>query len=285
MKLMGWQDVVRDPAWTEGRVLDVRAAAAFTAGHPRGACSRPLAAGDDTAAALPACALPPRRERLLVSGDEAAAVTAAVEHLRARGHEQVRGAVLTAVGTPAAAWETGPSDRVLWRPPAYLERMAAHLPVPELGPAVDLGCGSGRAAVWLARRGHAVVGVDVLPDALALGRRLAAESGVRCSWLQADLSVSAEVPCGPWALALAVRYLERPLLRRLPELLLPGGVALVHTFRVDRQDEGPPRRVHRLADGELEALFPVERWEVLDQVEERDPDGRAVAGLCARLRH
>lgn len=284
MKLMGWQDVVLDPAWSAGRVLDVRAAAAFATGHPAPACSRPVPVDVDPFDALPACALPPRRAELLVSGDDPQAVSSVVDHLRGRGYESVRGALLLADGAPQDAWESGPSRRVLWRPPEYLERMAGHLPPPTVGPAVDLGCGSGRAAVWLAQQGHEVVGVDVLPDALALGRRLAEESAVRCAWLQADLSVPEAVPAGPWALAVAVRYLERPLLRRLPELLIPGGVAVVRTFRVDPDDAGPPRRIHRLERGELLELFPVRSWQILDHVEEYDADGRPAAGLCARRR-
>jgi len=53
----------------------------------------------------------------------------------------------------------------------------------------DVGCGSGRFAVELARRGATVTGVDVAPEMLKLARSLAAENGVadRCGFIHADV--------------------------------------------------------------------------------------------------
>jgi SAM-dependent methyltransferase len=53
--------------------------------------------------------------------------------------------------------------------------------------AVDLGCGAGNYAVWLAARGFDVTGVDISPRALDLARRLAAARGVACRFVAADL--------------------------------------------------------------------------------------------------
>jgi SAM-dependent methyltransferase len=52
---------------------------------------------------------------------------------------------------------------------------------------VDLGCGAGNYAVWLAARGFRVTGIDVSPKALELAARLAADSQVDCRFLVADL--------------------------------------------------------------------------------------------------
>src|SRR3954451_22316679 len=53
---------------------------------------------------------------------------------------------------------------------------------PTAGAALDLACGQGRAAVWLARRGLDVVGVDVSTVAIEQARDLAARAAVgdRC---------------------------------------------------------------------------------------------------------
>jgi SAM-dependent methyltransferase len=59
------------------------------------------------------------------------------------------------------------------------------------GDAVDLGCGAGHYAVWLASRGFRVTGVDISPTALALAARLAAEKGVACRFLALDLTAEA----------------------------------------------------------------------------------------------
>ncbi|MDQ4489975.1 class I SAM-dependent methyltransferase [Sinomonas sp. ASV486] len=58
------------------------------------------------------------------------------------------------------------------------------------GRAIDLGCGEGADAIWLAERGWTVTGVDI--SAVALGRAAAhaAEAGVadRVTWLVSDLA-------------------------------------------------------------------------------------------------
>jgi SAM-dependent methyltransferase len=53
--------------------------------------------------------------------------------------------------------------------------------------AVDLGCGAGNYAVWLATRGFDVMGVDISPKALELAARLAREKGVSCRFVAADM--------------------------------------------------------------------------------------------------
>src|SRR5579863_6530598 len=64
--------------------------------------------------------------------------------------------------------------------------------VPEVGglhpgKALDLGCGEGRNAIWLADRGWQVTGVDYSEVGLEKARRLASERGVGVNWLCADL--------------------------------------------------------------------------------------------------
>jgi SAM-dependent methyltransferase len=61
----------------------------------------------------------------------------------------------------------------------------------EAGAALDLGCGEGADAVWLASRGWKVRGVDFSRAALDRAETAAHERNVgsRCEWIQADLSV------------------------------------------------------------------------------------------------
>jgi SAM-dependent methyltransferase len=54
--------------------------------------------------------------------------------------------------------------------------------------AVDLGCGAGNHAVWLAGRGFRVTGIDLSPKALELAGRLAADKGVSCRFVATDLA-------------------------------------------------------------------------------------------------
>lgn len=61
--------------------------------------------------------------------------------------------------------------------------------VPRCGTALDLACGRGTAAVWLAKRGMAVHAYDVSPTAVDAARALARSNGVatRCHIAVADL--------------------------------------------------------------------------------------------------
>jgi SAM-dependent methyltransferase len=56
------------------------------------------------------------------------------------------------------------------------------------GRALDIGCGSGRDSVHLARRGWRVTAVDFVDSALDSARRRAAEANVEVNWIQADVA-------------------------------------------------------------------------------------------------
>jgi SAM-dependent methyltransferase len=53
---------------------------------------------------------------------------------------------------------------------------------------IDLGCGAGNQAVWLARQGFQVTGVDISEVALDAGRQRAAREGVSCRFVALDLT-------------------------------------------------------------------------------------------------
>ncbi len=53
--------------------------------------------------------------------------------------------------------------------------------------AVDLGCGAGNYAVWLAQNGFDVTGIDISEHAIKHARDLAIRMGVSCSFESADL--------------------------------------------------------------------------------------------------
>jgi SAM-dependent methyltransferase len=59
---------------------------------------------------------------------------------------------------------------------------------PPYGSVLDLGCGTGRWSVELARRGWQVVGVDVVPKAIHAARRRAREAGVDVAFVEGDVT-------------------------------------------------------------------------------------------------
>ena len=75
----------------------------------------------------------------------------------------------------------------VWKadPNIFLPERAASLRV---GRALDLACGEGRNAVWLAEQGWQVTGVDFSEVGLDKGRRLAAERRVEVEWVCADVT-------------------------------------------------------------------------------------------------
>lgn len=110
-------------------------------------------------------------------------------------------------------WSAGPNQ--------FVETELAAL---EPGRAVDLACGEGRNALWLAGRGWAVTALDFSGVALDKGRRLAGDRSV--DWLQADATIWTEP--GAYDLAL-LAYLQLPAeerrraVRNALDAVRPGG--------------------------------------------------------------
>lgn len=118
----------------------------------------------------------------------------------------------------------------VWKaePNIFLAREAATLPV---GRALDLACGEGRNAVWLAQQGWVTTGVDFSDVGLDKGRRMADERGVEVSWICAD-ATSWTPPAEGFDLV-ALCYLQLPADQRRQAIgvagraLAPGGTVLV----------------------------------------------------------
>ena len=283
-------EVLAGVALAAGNLLDLRAAADFVAGHLRGAVSLPLEPALATVPAkhrtswlaeyLPSIFLPPRHEPLAVVAADADLASFVARELTARGRQPVAAAGLSAgevAALPRAARGLGPSRRRLWRPPPFLERWAHLLPPPAAGRVLDLACGSGRAAVWLAARGWRVTGIDHQPEALELARRLAHQQAAPLTLWQRDLRRSESLPPGPWSAVLLFRYLDRPLMQQLPAILDVGAVVMLRTFRDAPGYVGNPQPRHRL--GRAEALRLIPGGRVLVHEEGFDADGRPAAGV------
>lgn len=67
---------------------------------------------------------------------------------------------------------------------------------PPYGPALDLGCGTGRWSVELARRGWRVAGVDVVPRAVRAARRRAQDAGLDISFFEGDVTSLRDIGLG-----------------------------------------------------------------------------------------
>jgi SAM-dependent methyltransferase len=124
-------------------------------------------------------------------------------------------------------------------PNRFLVAEASGLPP---GRALDLACGSGRNAVWLAQQGWSVLGADFSRVALEQARGLAAERGVDAEWVEADLR-EWEPPPRVFDLVV-VLYLHlpagelRPIMRRAAAAVAAGGTLLVVGHHSDNLESG-----------------------------------------------
>ncbi|MFD5409904.1 SAM-dependent methyltransferase [Streptomyces nojiriensis] len=153
------------------------------------------------------------------------------------------------------------------------------------GRALDLGCGEGADAVWLARRGWTVTGTDISGVALVRAAEHAAEAGLadRVSFARHDLTES--FPQGEFDLVSACflhNYGDFPrdaVLRTAAAAVAPGGTLLVvgHAgwapWQEDREEAHFPT-----PEEVLTQLEPVTAgWEVLRAEEteriQNQPDG------------
>ncbi len=165
------------------------------------------------------------------------------------------------------------------QPAAFLAECVRGLPA---GRALDLACGLGRNAIWLAQHGWQVDAVDVSLVGLRRASRWARQLGQSVNWIAADLD-EFEPAAAAYDLVLVFKFLER---HRLPGLieraLKPGGLLVYETYTTE-QFRQPDNRLRNpafvLAPGELPTLFP--GLTVL-RFAEGNFEGKVVARLLAR---
>ena len=166
-------------------------------------------------------------------------------------------------------------------PAAWLTEHA-HL-LPPRGTALDVACGRGRHALWLAERGLSVVALDRDADAIRDLQAQATARGLPIAAAVRDLeSGSPSLGTEAFDTIVVVHYLHRRLFASLLDALLPGGLLIYETFTRAQARRGKPTNPDfLLEEGELRRL--VQPLEVIDwregAFEERD-----VASIVARRR-
>jgi SAM-dependent methyltransferase len=126
------------------------------------------------------------------------------------------------------------------------------------GRVLDLGCGEGRNALWLAARGWQATAVDFSAVAVAKGRARADELGLAVQWVVADVVQGYRPAPGTFDVVL-VAYLHLPpedtatVLRTAAEAVAADGVLLVvgHDVTNLRDGTGGPQDPQRLYSPEL----------------------------------
>ena len=154
------------------------------------------------------------------------------------------------------------------------------------GSALDLACGEGRNAVWLAEHGWRTTGVDFSEVALEKARLLADSRGVEAEWIAGDLLAYRPEPRA-FDLVI-VFYLQVPaaerraVVRAAAEAVAPGGIFLLvaHDSSNIEQGHGGPQEPEVLYTAEdVVADLDGLRVERAERVERpvQTPDGERVA--------
>ena len=195
-------------------------------------------------------------------------------------------------------WESRHRESASHPPPepaAFLVESFPLLPTPHpRSRALDLACGAGQNAVWLAERGWPVLAVDFAPAAIDRAAALSAFRGLRVHrrplpveaafkssasprpgregrhflpslpnrfsgilLAEADLETSA-LPVAAFDLILCFQYLDRAAFTAIERALAPGGFLLYETFTEDQlsHNDGPRSPDHLLRRNELRSAFP-----------------------------
>lgn len=177
-------------------------------------------------------------------------------------------------------WSQRPARRA--EPNAFLVESVAELAP---GAALDVGCGVGGDALWLAARGWQVTAIDI--SNVALDRARAADPERQVTWLQADLSAW-QPPTDAFDLVSAhflhVAPAERPaFFARLARAVRVGGALVFashHPSDLETTIGRPPLADLYFTAEEVEAALSHGRWEPLVRGTRertvRDREGRAL---------
>jgi len=171
-----------------------------------------------------------------------------------------------------------PEEDFATAPVPLLAQTAKQLPP---GRALDLACGTGRNALWLARQGWKVTAVDGAPTAIKILQRRASLGGLAVDARVADLERGEyHIEPSAWDLICISYYLQRDLLESAKRGLAAAGV-LIAIVHIAAPGEQPTN--HRLSPGQLAGYF--RDWEILHHFEGQPNDPahqRPVAEIVAR---
>jgi len=187
--------------------------------------------------------------------------------------------------TDRARWEDRYRDgdwADVAEPATILQDAEAWLEPPGL--ALDVACGAGRNALFLARSGFTVMAVDISWEGLQRLARRGRSQSLDIHPVHADLQRFA-VPPNSFDLIINTRFLLRSLFPIFRASLRPGGLLLLETYNVDEIEVlgGDIRREYALEHGELEREFAGLRFLLHEEgVFQRREGERGLARLIAR---
>jgi SAM-dependent methyltransferase len=183
-------------------------------------------------------------------------------------------------GSADRIWSGNPNPRLV-------EQVTGIAP----GTALDVGCGEGADAIWLAARGWHVTAIDVSTVALDRAAERAAEAGAevadRVIWQQADILSWDPAPLRFDLVSAQFMQLPTParesLHRRLAAAVRPGGTLLIvghHPSDMETSVGRPHLPDFFFTADQIAAALEPDDWEIIvaaaPERQTLDPDGRPV---------
>lgn len=148
------------------------------------------------------------------------------------------------------------------------------------GRALDIACGLGRNARFLAQHGFSVVGIDISDYALTLASEHPSSTELNIEYRQHDLDCGLP-ELGKFDLITIIRYANRPLLASIDRYLNPNGYLLIELPLLydcdDRPLAGPTEPKYRMQRHEVQSLLKDVQIEFGFEGLIKDPDGRDAA--------
>lgn len=142
------------------------------------------------------------------------------------------------------------------------------------GRVLDIAMGNGRNAIFLAKAGFDVEGIDRSEEAVMTALVEAKKQGVAIS-----LEVNYTIEKGAYDLIICFNYLQRSLITQIKNGLRKGGMVVYETFIVDQAQFGKPSNPdYLLKHNELLVMFRDFRCL---RYREGIIDNRAIAGIIA----
>ena len=158
--------------------------------------------------------------------------------------------------------------------------LAENLEILPRGRALDVAMGSGRNAIYLARMGFEVEGIDISSEAVNAALERAKSVGVSIKARVADLEGDYMIEKGDYRVILCFNYLQRSLIPQIKEGLRVGGMVVYETFIVDQARFGKPKNPdYLLKHNELLEIF--RDFRCLRYREGLIAEERAVASIIA----
>jgi tellurite methyltransferase len=149
------------------------------------------------------------------------------------------------------------------------------------GRALDVAMGSGRNAVFLAKKGFDVEGVDNSRESIEKALEFAKQAGVSIWTQEADLAQIPYFEEEAYDLVICFNYLQRSLLPQMRNWVKPGGMLVYETFIIDQASFGKPQNPdYLLRHNELLQAF--KDFRVLRYREGIIDGSKAVASLLAQ---